>query len=80
MTVRVGWSSVNYKDALAVSPKGRVAKTYPLVPGIDLAGEVIESDAGGDLAPGRPSSPTVTRSGSGSTAATPRSRACPRTG
>ena len=52
MTVRVGWSSVNYKDALAVSPKGRVAKTYPLVPGIDLAGEVIESDAGGDLAPG----------------------------
>jgi len=52
VTVRVGWSSVNYKDALAVSPKGRVAKTYPLVPGIDLAGEVIESDAGGDLAPG----------------------------
>jgi putative YhdH/YhfP family quinone oxidoreductase len=51
VTVRVGWSSVNYKDALAVSPKGRVAKTYPLVPGIDLAGEVIESD-GGDLAPG----------------------------
>ena len=29
VTVRVGWSSVNYKDALAVSPKGRVAKTYP---------------------------------------------------
>jgi len=52
VTVRVGWSSVNYKDALAVSPKGRVAKAYPLVPGIDLAGEVIESDAGGDLAPG----------------------------
>ena len=52
VTIRVGWSSVNYKDALAVSPKGRVAKTYPLVPGIDLAGEVIESDAGGDLAPG----------------------------
>jgi putative YhdH/YhfP family quinone oxidoreductase len=42
VTVRVGWSSVNYKDALAVSPKGRVAKGYPLVPGIDLAGEVIE--------------------------------------
>jgi putative YhdH/YhfP family quinone oxidoreductase len=45
VTVRVGWSSVNYKDALAVSAKGRVAKGYPLVPGIDLAGEVI---AGGD--------------------------------
>jgi acrylyl-CoA reductase (NADPH) len=44
VTVRVGWSSVNYKDALAVSPKGRVARGYPLVPGIDLAGEVIASD------------------------------------
>jgi acrylyl-CoA reductase (NADPH) len=32
VTVRVGWSSVNYKDALAVSPKGRVARGYPLVP------------------------------------------------
>jgi acrylyl-CoA reductase (NADPH) len=46
VTVRVGWSSVNYKDALAVSPKGQVAKAYPLVPGIDLAGEVIESSDG----------------------------------
>jgi acrylyl-CoA reductase (NADPH) len=44
VTVRVRWSSVNYKDALAVSPKGRVARGYPLVPGIDLAGEVIASD------------------------------------
>jgi acrylyl-CoA reductase (NADPH) len=50
VTVRVAWSSVNYKDALAVSPKGRVAKSYPLVPGIDLAGEVIEG--GGDVQPG----------------------------
>jgi acrylyl-CoA reductase (NADPH) len=47
VTVRVGWSSVNYKDALAVSPKGKVAKGYPLVPGIDLAGEVVESSADG---------------------------------
>jgi acrylyl-CoA reductase (NADPH) len=52
VTVRVGWSSVNYKDALAVSPKGRVAKSYPLVPGIDLAGEVIASDSG-DVATGQ---------------------------
>src|SRR3982751_6685548 len=51
VTVRVGWSSVNYKDALAVSPKGRVAQSYPLVPGIDLAGEVIAGD-GGDVSPG----------------------------
>ena len=46
MTIRVRYSSVNYKDALAVSPKGRVAQTSPLVPGIDLAGEVIEGDGG----------------------------------
>jgi acrylyl-CoA reductase (NADPH) len=49
--VRVGWSSVNYKDALAVSPKGRVAQVSPLVPGIDLAGEVVESGSD-DLSPG----------------------------
>jgi len=52
VTVRVAWSSVNYKDALAVSPKGRVAKTYPLVPGIDLAGEVIAADGAAGLSPG----------------------------
>jgi acrylyl-CoA reductase (NADPH) len=52
VTVRVAWSSVNYKDALAVSPKGRVAKTYPLVPGIDLAGEVIASDGAPGISPG----------------------------
>src|SRR3954470_17100071 len=47
VTVRVRFSSVNYKDALAVSPKGRVARTSPLVPGIDLAGEVVEGGATG---------------------------------
>jgi acrylyl-CoA reductase (NADPH) len=50
VTVRVRFSSVNYKDALAVSPKGRVAQTSPLVPGIDLAGEVVEGEgAGGEV-------------------------------
>jgi acrylyl-CoA reductase (NADPH) len=44
--IRVQWSSVNYKDALAVSPKGQVAKTSPLVPGIDLSGEVVEAGDG----------------------------------
>ncbi len=52
VTVRVDWSSVNYKDALAISPKGRVARISPLVPGVDLAGEVLASDDGG-VAPGR---------------------------
>ena len=46
VTVRVAYSSVNYKDALAVSPKGRVARADVLVPGIDLAGEVVASDSG----------------------------------
>jgi acrylyl-CoA reductase (NADPH) len=45
VTIRVEWSSVNYKDALAASSKGRVARISPLIPGIDLAGEVIESSA-----------------------------------
>jgi acrylyl-CoA reductase (NADPH) len=53
VTVKVGWSSVNYKDALAVSPKGQVARAYPLVPGIDLAGEVIASDSD-DVSAGDP--------------------------
>jgi putative YhdH/YhfP family quinone oxidoreductase len=43
VTLRVQWSSINYKDALATSPKGQVAQISPLVPGIDLAGEVVES-------------------------------------
>ncbi len=42
--VAVEWSSVNYKDGLAVSPNGRVARLSPLIPGIDLAGTVVESD------------------------------------
>ena len=41
VVVRVDWSSVNYKDALAVSPKGQVAQISPLVPGVDLAGTVV---------------------------------------
>src|SRR3954466_12251964 len=43
--VRVDWSSVNYKDALATIPKGQVARISPLVPGIDLAGEIVASDS-----------------------------------
>lgn len=41
--VRVGWSSVNYKDGLATRIDGKVARISPLIPGIDLAGEVIAS-------------------------------------
>ena len=42
--IRVAWSSVNYKDALATIPAGKVARISPLIPGIDLAGEVIGSN------------------------------------
>ena len=41
--IRVAWSSVNYKDALATVPAGKVARISPLIPGIDLAGQVIRS-------------------------------------
>lgn len=41
--IRVAWSSVNYKDGLATRADGRVARIDPLIPGIDLAGEVIAS-------------------------------------
>jgi acrylyl-CoA reductase (NADPH) len=44
VSVRVAWSSVNYKDGLATVLNGRVARIDPLIPGIDLAGEVIASD------------------------------------
>ena len=43
VTIAVEWSCVNYKDGLAASPNGRVVRGYPMVPGIDLAGTVIES-------------------------------------
>jgi acrylyl-CoA reductase (NADPH) len=53
VTVRVEWSGVNFKDGLAAREDGRVARSYPLVPGIDLAGTVAASE---DLAfpPGSP--------------------------
>ena len=44
--VEVHWSSVNYKDGLAATPTGKVARISPLVPGVDLAG-VLAEDAPG---------------------------------
>lgn len=41
--VEVHYSGVNYKDGLANSPEGRIVSSYPFVPGIDLAGTVVES-------------------------------------
>ncbi len=45
VTIKVEYSSVNYKDGLATLPNGGVARVYPLIPGVDLAGEVISSDS-----------------------------------
>lgn len=52
--VEVHWSSVNYKDGLASTPTGRVARIDPIVPGVDLAGVLLEDTAydGGVLAAG----------------------------
>jgi putative YhdH/YhfP family quinone oxidoreductase len=41
--VKVSYSSVNYKDSLASIPNGKIVRSYPFIPGIDLAGVVIHS-------------------------------------
>ncbi|MBA9086911.1 putative YhdH/YhfP family quinone oxidoreductase [Fontibacillus solani] len=43
VTVEVRYSGVNYKDGLASTPEGKIVRKYPFIPGIDLAGQVIES-------------------------------------
>ncbi|MGV0837209.1 acrylyl-CoA reductase family protein [Mycolicibacterium thermoresistibile] len=45
VTIRVHYSSVNFKDALALTPDGGVVREYPVAPGIDLTGEVVASDS-----------------------------------
>lgn len=41
--IKVSYSSVNYKDGLASHPDGKIVRSYPFVPGIDLAGVVLRS-------------------------------------
>lgn len=41
--VSVEYSSLNYKDGLAITGKGKVVRKFPMIPGIDLAGTVLES-------------------------------------
>jgi NADPH2:quinone reductase len=41
--VKVRYSTINYKDALAATGAGKILRRYPLVGGIDLAGEVVSS-------------------------------------
>ena len=41
--IKVHYSSINYKDAMANMQKSAIVKQYPFIPGIDIAGEVVES-------------------------------------
>jgi NADPH2:quinone reductase len=45
VVIRVQWSGINYKDALAVTGKGRIMRKFPCVAGIDLAGTVESSES-----------------------------------
>src|SRR5580700_9113334 len=45
VVVRVAYSSLNYKDGLAVTGKPGVIRKYPMVPGVDFAGLVEESSS-----------------------------------
>ena len=40
VTVRVEWSTLNYKDGLAITGKAPVVRRFPMIPGIDFAGTV----------------------------------------
>ncbi|MEC9523028.1 MDR family oxidoreductase [Escherichia marmotae] len=44
VTVDVHWSSLNYKDALAITGKGKIIRNFPMIPGIDFAGIVRASE------------------------------------
>ena len=49
VTVRVGYSTVNYKDGMVVNGLGNLVRNYPHVPGIDFAG-TVEASCGGSFA------------------------------
>jgi acrylyl-CoA reductase (NADPH) len=51
VTVRVEWSTVNYKDGLALTGKAPVVRRFPMIAGIDLAG-TVESSTNPGWAPG----------------------------
>ena len=44
VTVQVAWSTINYKDGLAITGQSPVVRSFPMVPGIDFAGSVTQSD------------------------------------
>jgi acrylyl-CoA reductase (NADPH) len=53
VTIDIAYSSLNYKDGLALTGRGKVIRKWPMVPGIDLAGRV-RSSSGSRFRPGDP--------------------------
>src|SRR5574340_1238479 len=51
VTVDVEFSTLNYKDALAITGRGAIVRNWPMVPGIDLAGACGRSPTGADSPP-----------------------------
>jgi len=51
VTVNVAYSTLNYKDALAITNKGPIVRKFPMVPGVDLAG-TVEHSSDPDFKPG----------------------------
>ena len=43
--IKMEFSSINFKDRLAMNKKSRVVRSYPMVPGIDFSGSVVESNS-----------------------------------
>lgn len=51
VTIRVEYSGINFKDAMIAHGVGKMVRNFPHIPGVDLAGEVVE-DASGHFQPG----------------------------
>jgi acrylyl-CoA reductase (NADPH) len=51
VTVAVAYSSLNYKDGLAIADKGKIVRAFPMVPGVDWAG-TVESSTSSSFKPG----------------------------
>ncbi len=49
--VSVAYSNLNYKDGLAITGKGKIVRSFPMIPGVDFAGTVLESQSP-DFQPG----------------------------
>lgn len=45
VVVDVDYSSLNYKDGMALTGRGRIIRSFPMVPGVDLAGTVVSSES-----------------------------------